>query len=51
VSLSASSIELVVASDLSIRYLQTTLEPRYVFRICERVAVRIREPHAICRLH
>jgi uncharacterized linocin/CFP29 family protein len=51
VSLSASSLELVVASDLSIRYLQTTLEPRYVFRICERIAVRIRDPQAICRLH
>lgn len=51
ISLSGSALELVVASDLSVRYLQTTLEPRYVFRVCERVAVRIRELDAICVLH
>jgi hypothetical protein len=30
-----------------VRYLQSTLEPRYVFRVSERVAVRIREENAI----
>ena len=50
-SLSANALELVVGSDLSVRYLQTTPEPRYVFRVCERVALRIREPDAICILH
>jgi uncharacterized linocin/CFP29 family protein len=50
VSLSGSPLELVVAADLCVRYLQTTLEPRYVFRVCERVALRIREPKAICIL-
>jgi len=50
VSLSANSVEVVVGSDLSVKYLQTDLEPRYVFRVTERVAVRIREPGAIAAL-
>jgi uncharacterized linocin/CFP29 family protein len=51
VSLSSNPIELVVGSDLSVRFLQSTLEPRCVFRVCERVALRIRELDAICVLH
>jgi len=51
VSLSANPVELVVGSDLSVRFLQSTAEPRYVFRVCERVALRIRELGAICVLH
>lgn len=47
VSLGANPVEIVVGSDLSVRYLQSTLEPRYVFRVSERVAVRIREENAI----
>jgi uncharacterized linocin/CFP29 family protein len=51
VSLSANPVELVVGSDLSVRFLQSTPEPRYTFRVCERVALRIREFEAICVLH
>ncbi|HEU4577192.1 MAG TPA: family 1 encapsulin nanocompartment shell protein [Polyangiaceae bacterium] len=51
VSLSANPVELVVGSDLSVRFLQSTPEPRYIFRVCERVALRIRELEAICVLH
>jgi uncharacterized linocin/CFP29 family protein len=47
VSLGANPVEIVVGSDLSVRYLQSTLEPRYVFRVSERVAIRIREENAI----
>jgi uncharacterized linocin/CFP29 family protein len=47
VALSASPVELLVASDISVRYLQTTQEPRYVFRVSERVALRIKEHSAI----
>jgi uncharacterized linocin/CFP29 family protein len=47
VALSGNPVELVVASDISVRYLQTTLEPRYVFRVSERVALRIKEESAI----
>jgi uncharacterized linocin/CFP29 family protein len=47
VSLSGSPIELDMASELSVSYLQTTLEPRFVFRLSERVALRIKEGRAI----
>jgi uncharacterized linocin/CFP29 family protein len=50
IALSGSPIELVVASDIHVRFLQTTLEPRYVFRVSERVALRIKEPSAIALL-
>lgn len=49
-ALNGNPIELVVASDISVRYLQATLEPRYVFRISERVALRVKEPQAIALL-
>jgi uncharacterized linocin/CFP29 family protein len=50
VALNGNPIELVVASDISVRYLQTTLEPRYVFRVSERVALRVKEADAIVRI-
>lgn len=50
VALSGSPIELVVGSDIGVRYLQTSIEPRAVFRVSERVALRIREESAIAVL-
>jgi uncharacterized linocin/CFP29 family protein len=50
VALSANPVELVVASDIHVRYLQTTAEPRLLFRVSERVALRIKEPAAIALL-
>jgi uncharacterized linocin/CFP29 family protein len=50
VALSGNPVELVVASDIGVRYLQTTLEPRCIFRVSERVALRIREESAIAIL-
>jgi encapsulating protein for peroxidase len=50
ISLAGNPIEIVVASDIKVRYLQTTLEPRYVFRISERVALRVKEGAAIAVL-
>jgi uncharacterized linocin/CFP29 family protein len=47
IALNGSPVELVVASDVNVQYLQTTVEPRYVFRVVERVALRIKEPDAI----
>ncbi len=46
-ALSGSPVEVVVASDISVRYLQTTEEPRFVFRVSERVALRIKEHRSI----
>jgi uncharacterized linocin/CFP29 family protein len=50
VALGGAPIELVVASDISVRLLQATLEPRWVFRVSERIALRIKEPEAIAVL-
>ena len=46
-ALSGNPIELVVSCDIKVRYLQATLEPRYVFRVSERLALRIKEPESI----
>jgi hypothetical protein len=51
VSLSGSPIELLVTTDINVRYLQATLEPRYVFRVSEKVALRIKEDAAIVILN
>jgi uncharacterized linocin/CFP29 family protein len=47
IALSGNPVEIVVGSDIAVRYLQTTMEPRYVFRVSERIALRIREANAI----
>jgi uncharacterized linocin/CFP29 family protein len=49
-ALGGSPTEVVIASDINVRYLQTTPEPRYVFRVSERVALRVKEPNSIVRL-
>jgi uncharacterized linocin/CFP29 family protein len=43
-------IELVVAADIHVRYVQATAEPRYVFRVSERVALRIKDAAAVQKL-
>jgi uncharacterized linocin/CFP29 family protein len=50
IALSGSPVELVVATDINVQFLQTSLEPRYVFRVYERVALRIKEWRAIAIL-
>lgn len=50
IALGGSPVEIVVGSDISVRYLQTTAEPRYMFRVSERVALRIKEPESIALL-
>lgn len=50
VSLAGEPIELVVASEISTRFLQVTLEPRHLYRISQRVALRVKEPKAVVTL-
>lgn len=50
IALGGTPTEIVVASDINVRYIQTTAEPRYVFRVSERVAIRIKEPKSIALL-
>jgi uncharacterized linocin/CFP29 family protein len=49
VALSGDPVELVVAKDINVTYLQTTgaLDPRHVFRVSERVALRVKQRRAI----
>jgi uncharacterized linocin/CFP29 family protein len=51
VALGASPVEIVVASDISVQYLQQTTEPRFHFRVSEKVALRVKEWSAVAVLH
>jgi len=51
IALSANPIELVVGSDIGVRFLQTNEQPRLVFQVYERVALRIKEIAAIAILN
>lgn len=46
-AMSASPVELVVARDIHLKFLQTNEQPRLVFQVSERVALRIKESAAI----
>jgi uncharacterized linocin/CFP29 family protein len=50
VALGGEPVELVIATDLCVQFLQVTDEPNFVFRVCEKMALRIKEPDAIIRL-
>jgi uncharacterized linocin/CFP29 family protein len=50
VALGAAPVELVVATDVSVGFLQVTTDPFFVFRVFEKIAVRIKENDAIERL-
>ena len=50
VALGGAPLELVVASDMSVQFLQISSEPSFMFRVSEKIALRIREPEAIIRL-
>jgi uncharacterized linocin/CFP29 family protein len=50
VALGGEPVELVIATDVCVQFLQITAEPNFVFRVCEKMALRINEPEAIVRL-
>jgi uncharacterized linocin/CFP29 family protein len=50
VALGAAPVELVVATDVSVGFLQVTTDPLFVFRVFEKIAVRIKESGAIQHL-
>ena len=47
VALAGNPIDLVVATDISVKFLQLSVEPRYVFRVYERIALRVKQPGAV----
>jgi uncharacterized linocin/CFP29 family protein len=47
IALGAAPVELVVATDVSLNFLQVTTDPMFVFRVYEKVRLRIKERDAI----
>ncbi len=43
VALGGEPVELVVATDMSLQFLQVTETPNYLFRVYEKLALRIKE--------
>jgi uncharacterized linocin/CFP29 family protein len=50
VALGGEPIELVVATDMSVQFLQLTTDPIYVFRVYEKLALRIKSNDAVATL-
>jgi uncharacterized linocin/CFP29 family protein len=50
VALGGAAVDLVVARDMSVDFLTTTLAPEFIFRVSEKIVLRIKQPTAICRL-
>jgi uncharacterized linocin/CFP29 family protein len=51
VALGGSPIEIVASSELHVKFLQVTTEPRHVFRVSERIALRVTDWSAVLVLH
>ncbi len=51
IALGGNPVEIVVASDVSLQYLQRTPDPRFLFRVSERIALRVKEWNAVAVLH
>jgi uncharacterized linocin/CFP29 family protein len=51
VALGGAPVELVVAADMSLQFIQVTNDPVFIFRVYEKIALRIREPEAIVQLY
>jgi uncharacterized linocin/CFP29 family protein len=51
VALGGAPLELVVASDISLQFLQVSADPAFLFRLSEKIALRIRESDAIVQLY
>jgi uncharacterized linocin/CFP29 family protein len=51
IALGGAPIELVVATDMCLQFLQVTAQPAFLFRVSEKIALRIKEPDAIIQLY
>jgi uncharacterized linocin/CFP29 family protein len=47
VALGGAPIDLVVGTDISVSFLQVTEAPLFVFRVYEKIVLRIKQPSAI----
>ena len=50
IALGGAPIDLVVATDISVNFLQVTEAPFFVFRVYEKIVLRIKQPEAIVPL-
>jgi uncharacterized linocin/CFP29 family protein len=50
VALGGTPVELIVATDVSLQFLQVTGEPNFLFRVFEKMVLRIKESDAIMQL-
>ncbi len=50
IALSGEPIDLVVGTDISVKFLQVTTDPFFVFRVYEKIVLRIKQPDAIAVL-
>ncbi len=50
IALAGSPIDLVVATDVHVSYIQRSIEPRYVLRVSERFVLRVKQTDALIRL-
>jgi uncharacterized linocin/CFP29 family protein len=50
VALGGAPVDLVVARDMSLSFLTETAAPAFIFRVFEKIVLRIKQPAAICRL-
>jgi uncharacterized linocin/CFP29 family protein len=50
VGLGGAPIDLVVATDVSVNFLQVTTDPMFVFRVYEKIVLRIKEKDAVVRI-
>jgi hypothetical protein len=51
IALGGEPIDLVVATDISVCFLQVTTDPYFVFRVYEKIVLRVKQPAAIAVLH
>jgi uncharacterized linocin/CFP29 family protein len=50
VALGGAPVDLVVATDMSLNFLTETEDPKFVFRVFEKIVLRVKQPAAICKL-
>jgi uncharacterized linocin/CFP29 family protein len=51
VALGGAPVELVIATDVSLQFLQITAAPDFLFRVREKIALRIKQADSIVRLY
>jgi uncharacterized linocin/CFP29 family protein len=51
IALGGEPIDLVVATDISVSFLQVTTDPLYAFRVYEKIALRVKQQDAIVALN